>query len=191
MVYRGLPFYEKNAHDGFSIVHDTNHDYVYLFMNGFYTTSPAMERNSGGKYKIRFLPRYPVPTWVMKYYLNNSQLVVFSEFFSEYVLDDEQTIQLRRTAFRKAIGVKDVFICAYETNKSALNSVFGHHDTKLMRIQKKIIERFYGDLFDMNDRETWTNQNVVVDWLIKEFGLSDRESKAIDMITRPDIARGK
>ena len=87
--------------------------------------------------------------------------------------------------------MKDVFICAYETNKSALNSVFGHHDTKLMRIQKKIIERYYGYLFDINDRKTWTNQNVVVDWLIKEFGISDRESKAIDMITRPDIARGK
>ncbi len=34
-------------------------------------------------------------------------------------------------------------------------------------------------------------QEAIVDWLMGEYKLSKREAEAIDIITRPDNARGK
>lgn len=196
-IYRGLPLYEKIATGKFSIVDDSNHDFVYLFMNGFYNTCPINKRFYGRKLVSSIATRYEsfcIPEWTNKYYVNNKQLVIFNEFYREdYVFDDEQTVQLRRTAYRNAIGEKDIAFDAQNVNRLMTDeNIFrGCNETKLMSIQKEVLKKFYGDLFDINEPDSWTKQTVVVDWLRQEFSLSDREAKAIDMITRPDIARGK
>lgn len=174
-VYQGVPLYIKNDLNEFTEVSESDPRFVYIFMNGHYQSL-----SSRGDY----------PEWVREFFFRNEHLEFHKHFFSGFEGDDE-TLKIRRKAFREAICRKDICICTYETDKSASNVVFDHHDTKLMRIQKEVLNRFYGELFDINDSDTWTTQNVVVEWLIAEFGLSKREAEAIDMVTRPDQARGK
>ena len=197
IVFRGLPLYKKVDVNKFLKVDDYDPDFLYIFMNGFYKTYPAQKRFPTNKYASNLLSRFsffdPAP-WIEKCYFNTEQLSKFNEFHvkPEYASEDEQTLHLRRAAYRKAIGLNDDFNLPDITKFVVKNKILPNsHETKLMRIQRKVIERFYGDQFNINDRDTWTKQIVVVDWLMKEHHLSDREAKAIDMITRPDIARGK
>tara|TARA_R110002073_G_scaffold300930_1_gene468297 strand:- start:533 stop:1024 length:492 start_codon:yes stop_codon:yes gene_type:complete len=161
----------------FSRVCTTDSDFIYIFMSGYYQNFKNI-----GCY----------PDWARRYYFSNKIFDTHRQFFDGFDGDDT-SLQLRRAAFRKSIGEKDVSIKAHEENISLPNETFlnGVHGTKLMKIQKKVLNCFYGDQFDVNDRDTWTNQNVVVDWLTTEFKLSKREAEAIDMVTRPDLARGK
>ncbi len=181
-VYRGLPLYKKNNLNGFSIVSESSCDFIYIFMRGFYDglRPKLMETDS-------------LPDWTRKYYFKSDDIDAFEQFYDSeiYDLDDDRTIQLRRTAFRKIIGQKDVFGGKQETYEPVLNGISGNHNTKLMRIQKEVLDRFYGEQFDMNDSDTWAPQQIVVDWLKSEYQLSDREAKSIDIVTRPDQARGK
>jgi hypothetical protein len=166
-------------------------------MNGFYNTCPIQKKFYSDKLVSSLVTKYRdfrIPIWTGKYYINNKQLAIFNDFYKrEYVFDDEQTVQLRRTAYRNAIGEKDIaFDTRNITQVMTDENIFrGCHETKLMSIQKEVLKNFYGDLFDINEPDSWTKQTVVVDWLRQEFSLSDREAKAIDMITRPDIARRK
>ena len=139
------------------------------------------------------------PFWSLKYYFKEEHIQLHKRFFKGYV--NYEILPMVRVAFRKEIneekisfdssnfGVQDKYHCSISVNDEVINENF--HFTKLMKIQKKVIERFYGEQFDINDSDTWTKQIIIVDWLKKEFGLSNREAQAIDMITRPESARGK
>lgn len=173
-VYQGLPLFKK-TNDDYLQVADTDPDFVYIFMNGYYEN-------------LKTISRYP--KWILGFHFKNSQLEIHKHFFDGFNGSDE-ALKVRRTAFRKAIGEEDVFSSKPEPNKDTLTDIVDSHSTKLLKIQKKVLDRFYGTQFDITNRDTWTNQSVIVDWLITEFNLSKREAEAIDLVTRPDAARGK
>lgn len=58
----------------------------------------------------------------------------------------------------------------------------GKYKTNLMGIMDKAIARYYGENFDVNDRESYPNQVNIVDWLMSEFSLSKRQAEAIEII---------
>lgn len=184
-VYRGLPLYKKNQLDKFVAITESDYDFIYIFMKGHYRCILGYTEEG----------RSSFPGWVEKYYVKNDHIVKFDEYFDErnYVHDDDRTIQLKRTDFRKFIGEKDVSINTDEINESLPNETFFHgdHDTKLMRIQKEVLNRYYGNQFDVTDRGTWSKQSDVVAWVRQEYNLTEREAMAVDMVTRPDQARGK
>jgi len=187
MVYRGLPLYRIEGSNKFVEISHEELDFTYIFMNGFYDTSPFKT-----KY---FIKCWQFPAWTKKLYLKIEHVELLKQSYKnannhEYH-DDDKTIQLRRSAYRKAIGAKEVLYGDQTTDNVALNNFPAGYDTKLMGIQRKVLDRYYGDQFDIDDQDTWTSQNEVVRWIRKEYTLSDREAKAIDILTRPDQARGK
>lgn len=178
-VYQGLPLFKKNENEKnqFLKISETNFDYIYIFMSGYYQNLKAV-----GCY----------PKWICGFHFNNFQLDIHKQFFDGFDGDDE-SLRIRRKAFRNAIGEEDIFPASQETYKFIPHKMASHgnHETKLMRIQKEVLKRFYGDQFNLNDSDTWTHQQVVVEWLKSKYRLSDREAKSIDIVTRPDQARGK
>jgi hypothetical protein len=66
---------------------------------------------------------------------------------------------------------------------------FSKHNTRLMNITNDVLSRYYGENYDPQDRDTIPSQAIVIDWLKDTYSLSGREAQAIDIITRPDIAR--
>ncbi|SDZ02997.1 hypothetical protein [Nitrosomonas sp. Nm33] len=143
-VFKGVPLYKKNDLDEFIKVPDSDNQFIYFFMSGYY-----QEQKSSGRYL----------EWAKEYFFKNSHLEIHKHFFEanfdEYQGTNYETIKLRRSAFRKHIGEKDVFFGAQE-NKSAIDKTISHgyHETKLMRIQKEVLERYYGNQFDIADRNT-------------------------------------
>ncbi len=195
LIYRGLPIYEKTTADKFTLVRNDNLDYIYLFMNGLYRSCPvgqSLHDQTGAS--INYHENFCIPSWATDYFLNVNQLSLFREFFHDYDFDDERTIQLRREAYRRAIGLEDVFANSQDNGNKKLESIGKPEEcyqTHLMEIQQKVLQRYYGDQFDLKDSSTWTSQIAVVEWLTKEFRLSKRAALSIDIITRPDAARGK
>ncbi|MGJ8620068.1 MAG: hypothetical protein ACSHWN_07040 [Methylophilaceae bacterium] len=74
-------------------------------------------------------------------------------------------------------------------NKNTESSGAEKYQTKLMQLMDKVLERYYGSLFDINDRDTWPKQKDVTEWLKEKHNLSHREAISIDLVTRPDEAR--
>lgn len=137
---------------------------------------------------IKAIGRYP--EWILGFYFKNSQLNTHKQFFDGFKGDDE-SLRIRRKAFRKFIGEDDVFNNKQDADKTTITNNLNYYSTRLLKIQEKVIEHFYGKQFDINDPDTWTNQKVIVDWLRAEFKLSEREAQSIDIVTRPDQARRK
>ena len=175
IVYQGLPLFKKSENDEYLQVNDTDPNFIYIFMNGYYKD-------------IKEIGCYP--KWFLGFYFKESQLETHKQFFDGFEGDDE-SLRVRRIAFRKSINEDEVFNNKQDSDKTTTADKLNHHHTRLLKIQEKVIEHFYGNQFDIDDPDTWTNQKVIVNWLITNFKLSAREAQSIDIVTRPDQARRK
>ena len=63
------------------------------------------------------------------------------------------------------------------------------YQTRLMSIMYETINRYYGENYDPNDRDSVPLKSVVIDWLRDTYSPSGIEAQAIDMMTRPDHVR--
>jgi len=59
------------------------------------------------------------------------------------------------------------------------------YQTHLMSIMYETIERYYGENYDPNDRDTVPKQVNVIEWLKETYSLTGRQADAIDVLTRP------
>lgn len=169
LVYQGMPLFECYESGEFVKTPVGNMDANYIFMKGHYADS-----SPSGSY----------PEWAKKYYFKNEHLLAHKHFFDGFEGSDE-ALQVRREAFRAHIGM----IEHQGTTEDVFPSEF--LQSKLMKLLLKVLERYYGDLYDENNRNSWPTQSMIIEWLMKEFGLSKREAESIDIVSRPDIARGK
>lgn len=72
---------------------------------------------------------------------------------------------------------------------SAVDTNSYKHSTSLLSILNLTINRYYGDNYDPNDKDTIPKQRDVVDWLMTIHSLSKRQAEAIDIITRPETLK--
>lgn len=169
LVNQGMPVFRHSESGAFVQTSTENMDVAYIFMKGhYYDLTPSGNHQE----------------WAKNYYFKNEHLLVHRKFFDGFEGGDE-VLRLRRDAFRAHIGAID----HQQDNGNAFFS--GRQETKLMKILRKVLVRYYGDQFSEDDPETWTTQSEIVDWLRKECDLSEREATSIDVVTRPDMARRK
>lgn len=106
-----------------------------------------------------------------------------------------ELVGVRQATVKKWLASKGID-CPYysaldidEDEKDVILKPRGKHTTRLLGILDLVIERYYGDGYEPNDKDTITKQIVIVEWLQEKYSLSKREAEAIDIITRPEIAR--
>lgn len=92
LINQGVPIYKQNDLEEFSKVPDSDNDFIYLFMTGKYS-----ESGHTGQY----------PEWAKKYFFKNEHLGAHRRLFDGFD-GDEESLLLRRTAFRTHIGESDV-----------------------------------------------------------------------------------
>ncbi|MES2367496.1 MAG: hypothetical protein V4563_16590 [Pseudomonadota bacterium] len=171
LVNQGMVLYRQNDSGVFSRVSDEDRHFKYMFMKGHYG-----EITLTGNY----------PEWTKEYYFKNEHILAHRRFFDGFE-GDAETLQLRRKAFRAHIDEGDIDNPKAE-NKDSLKN---RYESRLMGLLAKVQDRYYGGLFDPNNRETWPTQATITDWLKSNHGLSHREAESIDIVLRPDMARRK
>jgi hypothetical protein len=60
------------------------------------------------------------------------------------------------------------------------------YQTALMVIMYATIERYYGENYDPDDRDTVPKQIDVIGWIRKKYSISEARAKAVDKMTRPN-----
>jgi hypothetical protein len=166
MVYFGVPLYiYDKVTDQYSLLDEKSEQYCYLKLRGkYYEGSSSM------------------PDWAYKIYINIAHVDWHYKLDNDSnIPKNEDEVSKLRIAYRNLIGVT-----LHKSSKSGYG-----HNSKLYHILQNVVERYYGNLFDINDSDTWAKQKDVIEWLKSEHGLSEREATAIDLVTRPDEARKK
>jgi hypothetical protein len=82
-------------------------------------------------------------------------------------------------------GIKPAFFFP-ESEDELITASRPTYQTHLMSIMYKTIDRYYGENYDPNERETAPKQVDVIDWLKETFSLTGRQADAIDVLTRPN-----
>ncbi|MGF6481985.1 hypothetical protein [Paraburkholderia sp. JPY419] len=66
------------------------------------------------------------------------------------------------------------------------------HDTRLLQAVRTVQDRFWGDNWNEDDRDTWPRQDNIVQWLMASANLSSkREAEAVDLVAAPAKRRNK
>ncbi|MES2661719.1 MAG: hypothetical protein V4629_00295 [Pseudomonadota bacterium] len=168
MANFGVPFYVKDStSDEFIVVDKNDEDFIYLKQLGKYEDSISW---------------YELSDWADRFYINMVHEKLHYNFTTDRYSASTEEANVKKEAFLKMIGV--------QTNNEIAVTNFGEN-SKLFKVLKAIINRYYSITFDINDRDTWPKQKDVIEWLINEHKLSRREAEAIDIVSRPDLARNK
>ena len=168
MINFGVPIYVKDSSsDKFTIVDKHDEDFIYLKQLGKYGDS---------------IDWYKLADWADRFYINMEHENLHYNFMGNTCEESIEVVRAKQDAFLKLIGV--------DINTEITVSKFGDN-SKLFNILKVVINRYYGNTFDVNDKDTWPKQKDVVEWLISEHKLSKREAESIDIVSRPDEARNK
>lgn len=82
-----------------------------------------------------------------------------------------------------SINLKPRFFFA-DSELTPKNNTISHSNyrTKRMDIIDRAIARYYGENFDISDKDSYPKQDQIIDWLRSEFSLSDIEARAIEKI---------
>lgn len=169
MVYFGVPLYLYDANlETYTLLDESTEEYCYLKLRGKY-----YESSSG----------YSMPDWTEKIYINMDHVDWHYKLDNDNSIpENESDARLKlRTAYRSVIGLID------KTNNIEVLST----KSRLYKVMETVLARYYGPQFDQFDSDTWPKQRNIVEWLKAEYGLSEREAIAIDLVTRPDEARRK
>jgi hypothetical protein len=123
LVNQGIPIFERSELGEFLQTSSENKDVAYIFMKGhYYDLTPSGNHQE----------------WAKNYYFKNEHLLIHRKFFDGFEGDDE-VLRLRRDAFRAHIGL----INRPEATEDAF--LRGRHQTKLMKVLQKLLDRYYGD----------------------------------------------
>lgn len=167
LVYQGMPLYEiADGAQTFTQVSFEHHDYIYLAQKG-----KRSDTHETGEF----------PDWAEKYFIKREHLAAHKIFFSGERPEQKET-DILRIAYRQYIGISS----APQERLPANNR---EHKTKLLDIVDQVISRYYGDNFNLADRDSWPKQVDVIGWLRSKYGLSERLALAVDLVTRPDNSR--
>lgn len=168
LVYQGIPLYAlaDGASGTFHQLSFDDDDYVYLGQKG---------KRSDTHGTARF------PDWAEKYFIKKEHLAAHRIFFSGDRPDSEET-KVLRVAFRQHIG----FASKPKMHSPACQR---KHNTKLLELIDEVINRYYGENFELTDRDSWPKQIDVIEWLRSTYSLSERLALAVDLVTRPDTRR--
>lgn len=106
---------------------------------------------------------------------------------------NDENIELRNAKIKKSElirwfefkGLKPAFFFPDIPPKRSEEKPQNQYRTRLMNIMDKAIARYYGVNFDVNDKDTYPNQDDVIDWLMGEFSLSKRRASAIEILIAP------
>jgi len=106
---------------------------------------------------------------------------------SDIRLDTQlQVTDIKRWLSKK--GKKPAFFFPEEIDKPHIEVNVGYQ-TRLMTIMYTVINRYYADNYDPDNRDTVPKQVDVIEWLVTNYSLSDVEAKAIDKLTRPERSK--
>lgn len=168
MVFFGVPVYTLH-NKNYKLLDETTELFGYLkgcgrYFQGFNQSS--------------------MPDWVDCVFINVEHVEWCHKLDTDVAMSalDENQQEILRARYRQMIGVP------YKTNVSDFAYGTG---SKLSKLVQEVVIRYYSMNFDINDSDTWAKQKDIVEWLIAEHRLSKREAEAIDLVTRPDVARNK
>lgn len=164
MVYEGVPVYKKNASGAIERISFYDPLYIYVFKKG--------ELWETGKITH-------IPEWVDGLYFKRSDIEVHDTYFSGCGELTEESRNLRRQAVWRTLGIDR------DDQAGSVKSPERVHKTRMLDAVQAVIERYYGPQFNEADRSTYTTQDVVIEWLKSNLGLSQRQAEAIDIVTRP------
>jgi len=85
----------------------------------------------------------------------------------------------------KSIEMKPIFFFP-ETDRDKL-TIDEHpkYQTKLMTIMYETINRYYGENFDQEDKDSYPRQKDIIEWLGENHSLTGRRAEAIEIIIAP------
>lgn len=139
-----------------------------------------------------------LPSWSDELFVSTRERQLLEPFRSWRCAGEEEA-RLLRAAFRAyvdgafGIHLADDLLTAVPRQSNAGSGADDSpivHRTRMTRLLRETALRFYGSTFDTNDRDSWTSQATIVAWLREKHGVSKREAQAIDIMLRPDAARG-
>jgi hypothetical protein len=166
----GMPLYRKSETDeSYTPVLFSEEEYIFLKVKGAHY--------DGG-------PEFRFPWWANEFYIKKSHMTAYGVFFHGKDPKPHE-VEILKAAFQQYIGVQE-FI---GEQKHVENAPIMQHRTRMIELAERVVERYYGITFDINDRDTWPRQRDVVEWLHTEFDISGRVGEAIDMLVRPDSIR--
>ena len=85
-----------------------------------------------------------------------------------------------------SIGLESDYFACLVGNVKAEVMARPEYQTELMRIMYKTIERYYGENYVPDDRDSWPKQVNVIGWLEVTYSLSGAKAKAVEKMIRPD-----
>ena len=101
--------------------------------------------------------------------------------------------RIRQSAFKNWIENKrfesEYFLTEDKGKKTVVGRFKPEYQTRLMAIMYETINRYYGENYDPNDRDSVTKQADLVEWLETTYSLSNAEARAIDKMTRPEQSK--
>ncbi|WP_156965829.1 hypothetical protein [Paraburkholderia bannensis] len=162
-IFEGVPIYRKHGND-FQMLEFDDRLYVYIFKKGEFWETGRIDS---------------VPDWVEGLYVKKADLDAHDAYFSGSGELTPDGLVLRRQALWSTLGIKDQR--QIQTSESAQKV----HNTRILDAVQAVIARYYGSQFNEADRSTYTTQDVVIEWLKSNFGLSQRQAEAVDIVTRP------
>jgi len=113
------------------------------------------------------------------------------EDFGQPQIDDAN---IKVTAIKEWLVLKDIkppfFFPEDVKQQTIITKSKPEYQTHLMTIMYKTINRYYGENYDPNDRDSVPKQTNVIQWLRETYPpLSEAEAKAIDKMTRPEQSK--
>ena len=119
--------------------------------------------------------------------------VIFSsahpvDSISESISIDGSTL-LKTEEIKRWLNAKELkpsFFYPDENTKESGSIKNQEYQTRLMSIMYDTVDRYYGENYDPNDRDTVPKQVNVIEWLEYTYALSNAEARAIDKLTRPE-----
>jgi len=115
----------------------------------------------------------------------------------KYVTDfgpgDIDSAEIKVSAIKKWFdlrGIRPAFFFSEEPeHQTPTRNKNPNYETLLMSIMYATIDRYYGENYMPDERDTVPLQTTVVEWLIGNYSLSKSEAMAIDKMTRPNRSR--
>ena len=167
-VYEGVPVFIRDAETGeYAVMAENSHLYGFMWIVGERWSGPSVTKK---------------PSWVNGLFMRREDLKIRSWLGDRTDgVPDEEHDELRGL-LRYKIGMSQ----DASNRGPAVPPSFESH-SKLLGICAKVLQMHAAQ--SDNTARAWPLQKQIVPWLQSEFGLSENQAKAVDIVTRPDFAR--
>ena len=162
-IWQGVPLYVRDQQGMMKLAPSTDEHYVYFRMCG----------KQGGMTEC-----YEPPEWVESYFVAHKDIEVHAWLFNYDGLLTDSEMGERRAALAKQLDLP-----------AAATTQNDRPHTTLLGLAELVRQRYYAKNFDPMDRDTFPKQTVVIEWLRRQHNLSERQAAAVEIVTRPELAR--